>query len=87
MFNADQSYNLSPQVLLRPEQFGALAYHYGNRRLTFLRSDALADLVRSLDGHATVAEALDVLDLSPQERKLYERSLESLADCGVICAD
>ncbi|MCY7299756.1 MAG: mycofactocin biosynthesis chaperone MftB, partial [Ilumatobacteraceae bacterium] len=27
---------LHPQVALRPEPFGALAYHYGNRRLVFL---------------------------------------------------
>ena len=28
---------LDPQVALRPEPFGALAYHYGNRRLIFLQ--------------------------------------------------
>ena len=28
---------LHPQVALRPEPFGALAYHYGNRRLVFLQ--------------------------------------------------
>ena len=28
---------LHPQVALRPEPFGALAYHYGNRRLVFLK--------------------------------------------------
>ncbi|MFM7094839.1 MAG: mycofactocin biosynthesis chaperone MftB, partial [Actinomycetota bacterium] len=28
----ESSASLSPQVALRPEPFGALAYHYGNRR-------------------------------------------------------
>ena len=30
--------HLDPEVSLRTEPFGALAYHYGTRRLTFLRS-------------------------------------------------
>ena len=38
-------WQLHPQVALRPEPFGALAYHYGNRRLTFLRSPELVELV------------------------------------------
>jgi putative mycofactocin binding protein MftB len=32
----DRPYRLSPRVAPHPEPFGALAYHYGNRRLTFL---------------------------------------------------
>ena len=36
------------QVALRPEPFGALAYHYGNRRLNFLRAKELVTLVESL---------------------------------------
>ena len=28
---------IHPQVAVRPETFGALAYHYGNRRLIFLK--------------------------------------------------
>ena len=52
-------YSLHPQVALRPEPFGALAYHYGNRRLTFLRSPALVALVRSLAEHPSMAAALE----------------------------
>ena len=42
------AWRLDPDVALRPERFGALAYHYGTRRLTFLRSVLLADVVRAL---------------------------------------
>lgn len=52
------AYELHPQVALRAEPFGALAYHYGNRRLTFLRSSGLVELVRSLAAHATLEAAL-----------------------------
>jgi hypothetical protein len=33
----DSACELHPQVALRPEPFGALAYHYGNRKLVFLK--------------------------------------------------
>src|ERR1700755_1394977 len=37
---------MDPEVELRPERFGALAYHFGTRRLSFVRRRA--DAVRSL---------------------------------------
>ena len=33
----DEPWALSPSVALRPEPFGALAYHFGNRKLIFLK--------------------------------------------------
>ncbi len=44
----ERAWRLNPQVALRDESFGALAYHYGNRRLVFLKSWTLVDLVSSL---------------------------------------
>ena len=32
----DRSYALHPSVSIRPESFGALLYHFGTRRLSFL---------------------------------------------------
>jgi len=54
----DVRYELDPQVALRPEPFGALAYHYGNRRLSFLRSPDIVSVVRSLGDHGSAADAL-----------------------------
>ena len=48
-FDPQSAWALHRQVALRPEEFGALAYHYGNRRLVFLKSPALVALVSSLD--------------------------------------
>jgi putative mycofactocin binding protein MftB len=42
---------LNPAVTLRPESFGALAHHFGNRRLRFLKSRQLVTVVRLLDHH------------------------------------
>jgi putative mycofactocin binding protein MftB len=50
---------LAPQVSLRPERFGALAYHFGNRKLSFLKHPDLLRAVELLDGDRTVGEALD----------------------------
>jgi mycofactocin biosynthesis protein MftB len=71
-------------VALRPEPFGALAYHYGNRRLTFLRSPDLVTVVRSLGHHASVGAALDANCIEPTHRPALERALESLAQSEVI---
>ena len=45
---AGRRWRLHPRVALRPEPFGALAYHYGNRRLNFLRSHDLVEVVNTL---------------------------------------
>ena len=45
-----------PQVSLRPESFGALAYHFGTRRLSFLKSRTLLDVVESLADQPTDAD-------------------------------
>ena len=41
----DEAWRLSPSVALRPEPFGALAYHFGNRKLTFLKRPELVRVV------------------------------------------
>ena len=37
-FDLDRPWQLHPQVSVRPEPFGALLYHFGTRRLWFLKS-------------------------------------------------
>ena len=82
----DRRYALHPQVALRPEPFGALAYHYGNRRLTFLKSSDLVELVRDLSRYATVAEALEASGVDQERRAAYLRALATLESSGVIDA-
>ena len=45
-FDLHRAYRLNPAATLRPELFGALAYHFGNRRLSFLKSRQLVTVVR-----------------------------------------
>jgi putative mycofactocin binding protein MftB len=78
------AWELDPQVALRPEPFGALAYHYGNRRLTFLRSPDLVELVRSLGDHSCVHDALAASRIEATRWPSFERALESLSESEVI---
>ena len=84
-FDPDRPYLLDPQVALRPEPFGALAYHYGSRRLTFLRSKLLADVVAGLGDYDSAEAALADRVPAP-ERPAYRKALAGLARSEFIHA-
>ncbi len=79
IFDARRAWRLHPRVALRPEPFGALAYHYDNRRLNFLRSHDLVDLVESLERHDSAIEAFDAAPIDERRWPSFERALASLA--------
>jgi putative mycofactocin binding protein MftB len=82
--NLDGSWRLEPQVALRPEPFGALAYHFGTRRLSFLKSLQLLEIVRSLGDHASARDACRAAGVADDELPRYEQALAALADTGMI---
>ncbi len=75
---------LHPDVALRPEPFGALAYHYDTRRLVFLKHPDVVRVVRSLADHPTVASALDACDIAPARHASFERTLTSLIESEML---
>jgi mycofactocin biosynthesis protein MftB len=82
-FAVEQAWQLNPQVALRDESFGALAYHYGNRRLVFLKSRTLVELVSSLGDYPSAAEAIAAVVPEAQQAS-YRRALARLAASEVI---
>ncbi|MET9080880.1 mycofactocin biosynthesis chaperone MftB [Streptomyces sp. NPDC004237] len=78
------AWELSPSVALRPEPFGALAYHFGNRKLTFLKRPELVTLVRALGGAPDVGTALDVVGVPAKQRAGYLAALAALAGTDMI---
>ena len=84
-FDAAQRYRLSPEVALRPEPFGALAYHFGNRRLCFLKVPELVDVVRRLGEHSSARDAVSGLPESHRDPCLA--ALAALAAAEVIVPD
>ena len=85
-FDLRRAYRLNPAATLRPEPFGALAYHFGNRRLSFLKSQQLVTVVRLLASHDSAADALAAAGVPAQQRAAYTAALATLADSEVIDA-
>jgi len=83
----DRRLRLDPQVALRPEPFGALAYHYGNRRLVFLRHPDMLRVVRALDDNETVGDALRACEVAPPRWPAFADALESLVRSEVLRDD
>ncbi len=73
---------LHPQVSVRPEPFGALLYHFGTRRLSFLKDRRLLDVVRRLDGETSLDDALS--DIPPAEQASFRTALGTLEKTGML---
>jgi putative mycofactocin binding protein MftB len=77
---------LHPQVALRPEPFGALAYHYGNRRLIFLKHPDVVAVVRSLADHDNLRSALDAHGVTPDRWPSFVAAIDSLSRSEIVRA-
>ena len=84
-YDAGRAWALHPQVALRPESFGALAYHFGTRRLSFLKSRTLLTVVESLSGQPTGLAACRAAGVADGDLGAYEQALDALAASGMIC--
>lgn len=80
----DQRWVLADQVSVRPERFGALAYHFGTRRLSFLKDPELARLVAALGDSDTVRDALTAAQIPPPRWDTYLAALADLAGTDMI---
>src|SRR3954469_21755171 len=79
-----EAWALSPSVALRPEAFGTLAYHFGNRRLTFLKRPELVAVVRGLADQPDVRTALVAAGVPAAQHRAYAAALEGLAAADLI---
>ena len=86
IFDPQRGYALDPAVSIRPEPFGGLAYHYGNRRLTFLRSPDLVALVKDLENHSSIDDALAASSIDPSRWPAFRKALASLTNAEVLRA-
>ena len=82
-FRPDAAYEKHPRVAIRYEDFGGLAYHYGHRRLVFLKSAALVDVVESLAEFPTAAAAL-ATRVPAHEMRVCAAALPALLAADVI---
>lgn len=83
-FDLDRSWRLHEQVALRPEPFGALAYHFGTRRLSFLKDPDLLAVVRALGEHPTARDACTAAGVPDARLPAFARALATLAGSQMI---
>ncbi|MEQ6900416.1 mycofactocin biosynthesis chaperone MftB [Nocardioides sp. YIM 152588] len=79
-----EPWELTPSVALRPEPFGALAYHFGNRRLTFLKRPELVAVVRGLRSAPDVRSALAEAGVPASQHGAFAAALRGLAAADMI---
>ena len=74
----------SRSVALRPEPFGALVYHFGNRKLSFLKSQPLVAVVKALEEHPDVPTTLRACDVPEAQHPAYVTALATLSRSQMI---
>ncbi|HTX62051.1 MAG TPA: mycofactocin radical SAM maturase [Acidimicrobiales bacterium] len=80
----DDAWALSSSVALRPEPFGAMAYDFSTRRLSFLKHSRLADLVRHLEEHSSALEACRDAGVDDHDLPAFGEALQRLAETGML---
>lgn len=83
-FDPTRPFRCSPSVALRPEPFGALVYHFGTRKLSFLKTPQLVVVVRDLDRYPDVHASIEAAGVEESQRPAYLRALAGLAANGTI---
>ena len=82
--HAGGALELHPQVAIRPEPFGALAYHYGNRRLVFLKHPDVVRVAEALSQYPSLHATLEACGIHQHRWPSFERAIASLVQSEVI---
>ena len=80
----DRPLELHPQVAVRPESFGALLYHFGTRRLSFLKDRRLLAVVEHLAGAPTARHACALAGVDDAALPAFEKALAQLARTDML---
>ena len=83
-FDLERRYALHPQVAVRPEPFGALLYHFGTRRLSFLKDPRLLQVVRGLADAPTARAACTAAGVTEPELPRFAQALATLAETDML---
>ena len=84
VFDSSLSWRLHPQVAVRPEPFGALLYHFGTRKLSFLKNRTILAVIESLDDHADVSSALAAAGVDHDQEAPYLHALSVLTASNML---
>ena len=83
-FDLDLPWCLDDRVAVRPEPFGALLYHFGTRKLSFLKDTTVLAVVTGLAEHPSARSACEAAGVTGQALPAYQRALATLAGSQMI---
>ena len=83
-FDPDVGWRLHHQVAVRPEPFGALLYHFGTRKLSFLKNRTIVEMVKSLDDHPDARSALRAAGIDDAQQAPYLHALGVLVKSNML---
>jgi putative mycofactocin binding protein MftB len=80
----DRAWALAPAVAVRPERFGALLYHFGTRRLSFVKDRRLLTVIEALADSPSALEACATAGVTARDLPAYERALARLVETDML---
>ncbi|HWH26394.1 MAG TPA: mycofactocin biosynthesis chaperone MftB [Pseudolysinimonas sp.] len=80
----DLAWDIHPQVSVRPEPFGALLYHFGTRKLSFLKDLTLLAIVRALAESTSAREACVAAGVADSDVERYRQALDTLVRSSML---
>ncbi|OBK57521.1 mycofactocin system protein MftB [Mycobacterium colombiense] len=83
-FEPDRAWQLHPQVAVRPEPFGALLYHFGTRKLSFLKNRTILTVVQSLTDHPDIRSACRAAGVDDAAQAPYLHALGVLVESNML---
>ena len=83
-FDPDRGWRLHHQVAVRPEPFGALLYHFGTRKLSFLKNTTIVEVVNSLADHPDARSALRAAGIDDDRQAPYLHALGVLVTSQML---
>jgi putative mycofactocin binding protein MftB len=83
-FDLDRPWRLDDRVAMRPESFGALLYHFGTRRLSFIKDRKVMAVVQALAQQPSARAACAQAGISEAELPACARALAALATAQMI---
>jgi mycofactocin biosynthesis protein MftB len=84
-FDLDACWRLHPRVSVRPERFGALLYSFDTRKLSFLKTPQLLEVVQALADSPSAREACLRAGVDAGDLPSMVVALGTLAQSQMIC--
>jgi len=84
VFEPGRAWRLHPQVAVRPEPFGGLLYHFGTRKLSFLKNRTILAVVQSLADYPDASAACRAAGVEDSRQGPYLHALGVLAGSNML---